>query len=95
MSIISFLDTSGEAVLNGARVITTLNEDDYRKNELINLTEEHHLSEEEAKKQIEILINNWKQTGELGRDLHKLLISKYIGSGTSEDENERREKFVK
>ncbi len=95
MSIISFLDTSGEAVLNGTRVITTLNEDDYRKNELRNLTEEHHLSEEEAKKQIEILINNWKQTGELGRDLHKLLISKYIGSGTSEDENERREKFVK
>ena len=95
MSIISFLDTSGEAVLNGSRVITALNEDDYRKNEIRSLIDEHHLSEEEAKNQVEILINNWKQTSELGRDLHKLLISKYIGTGTASDQDERREKFIK
>lgn len=95
LSIISFLDNSGEAMLNGTRVIIPLNEQDFRTNELAYLVNELHISEQDAKNQIELQINNWKQTSELGKDLHKLIISKYIGSGSSEDENERREKFIK
>ena len=95
LSIISFLDNSGEAILNGTRVITPLNEQDFRSNELAYLIQKLGISEQEAKNQIELQINNWKQTSELGKDLHKLIISKYIGNGTKEDEDERREKFVK
>lgn len=94
LSIISFLDNSGEAILNGNRIITPLNEQDFRKNELLNLID-LGISEQEALNQINSQINNWKQTSEIGKDLHKLLISKYIGNGNAQDENERKEKFVK
>jgi hypothetical protein len=43
------------------------------------------MSEKAARDLIETTISNWKTTGEIGRDLHKLIISKFVGSGTDID----------
>ena len=86
LSISGFLNNSGEAVLNGKSVVTPYNEQDFRNSMRYQLISQH-VSEEEANKQIDSLIKDWNITGELGKDLHKLIISKYIGSGNSSNEN--------
>ena len=77
-------------MLNGRRLVTPLDENQYRINELQDLTKDNKMSEKDARDLIETTINNWKTTGEIGKDLHKLIISKFIGSGSNIDQNERK-----
>jgi len=90
IAITSFFDNSGEAMLNGHRIVVPLDENQYRINELQDLTKDGKMSEKSARDLIETTINNWKTTGEIGKDLHKLIISKFIGSGDKNDQNERK-----
>lgn len=94
IAITSFLDNSGEAMLNGRRLVTPLDENQYRTNELQDLTRDNKMSEKDARDLIETTISNWKTTGEIGKDLHKLIISKFIGSGSNIDQNERKQNFI-
>ena len=94
IAITSFFDNSGEAMLNGRRIVVPLDENQYRINELQDLTEDKKMSEKAARDLIETTISNWKTTGEIGRDLHKLIISKFVGGGTDADQNERKQNFI-
>ena len=91
MSVPTFIDTSEEAKINGERFCTPLDIEQFKKhrieqNKKINTQEEAELLTQNE-------LDNWPEIRENSSDLHKLIISKYIG-GTSADEPERRKNFI-
>lgn len=92
MSIGNFLDFSEEAKINGNKIYTPLDIDEFRKHR----AEQHKkksISETDANLLVQNEIDNWPVIRENSADLHKLVISKYIG-GTKETEAQRRKDFI-
>ena len=93
MSISTFIDTSEEAKINGEPICERLNTEQFR----IHRTEQNKkklgVTQEEAELLTQNEIDNWPLIKENSSDLHKLIISKYIG-GTSESGPERRKNFI-
>lgn len=92
MSVGYFLDNSEEAKVNGKRVCVPLIIENFKKHRIAQYIKEK-LSQQEAELLTQNEIDNWKLIKENSADLHKLVISKYIG-GSSESEPERRKKFI-
>lgn len=91
-SIGNFLDFSEEAKINGNRIYTPLNVDDFKS-----VLKKEYTSKGITEEQADILIQNeidhWKQIEQLAISMHKLGISKFIG-GSSESESKRRAAFL-
>lgn len=94
MSISSFLDDSEEAMINGKRIYTPLNTDQFKKHRSDqNEKKPEVTTREEAELLTQNEINNWPLIRENSANIHKLAISKYIG-GTDADEPIRRKNFI-
>lgn len=94
MSISSFIDTSEEAKINGDTFCKRLDVEQFK----IHRTEQNKkkpgiATQEEAELLTQNEIDNWPLIKENSADLHKLIISKYIG-GSSDSESERRRNFI-
>lgn len=92
MSIGSFLDDSEEAKINGRRIYTPLNAEDFVKHRILQYTD-RGMSEQQAKLLTKNEVDSWPLIRENSADLHKLAISKFIG-GSKDTEPERRKNFI-
>ena len=94
MSIPTFIDSSEEAKINGERFCTPLNIEQFKKHRTEqNKNKLNVNTQEEAELLTQNELDNWTKIRENSSDLHKLIISKYIG-GTASDEPERRKNFI-
>lgn len=93
MSIPSFIDTSEEAKINGERFCKPLNLEQFRTHRTEQNKKKPGITQEQAELLTQNEIDNWPLIKENSSDLHKLIISKYIG-GSSDSEPERRKNFI-
>ena len=93
MSISTFIDTSEEAKINGEPICERLNTEQFRIHRIEQNKKKLGVTQEEAELLTQNEIDNWPLIKENSSDLHKLIISKYIG-GTSESGPERRKNFI-
>ena len=93
MSIPTFIDTSEEAKINGEPICERLNTEQFRIHRIEQNKKKLGVTQEEAELLTQNEIDNWPLIKENSSDLHKLIISKYIG-GSSDSEPERRKKFI-
>ena len=93
MSIPTFIDTSEEAKINGERFCTPLNTEQFRNHRTEQNKKKLGITQEEAELLTQKEIDNWPLIKENSSDLHKLIISKYIG-GSADSESERRRNFI-
>ena len=94
MSISTFIDSSEEAKINGEPFCTPLNIEQFRKHRIEQNKKKPGVhNQEEAELLAQNEINSWPEIRANSADLHKLIISKYIG-GTSDDEPTRRKNFI-
>lgn len=93
MSISTFIDTSEEAKINGEPICERLNTEQFRIHRIEQNKKKLGVTQEEAELLTQNEIDNWPLIKENSSDLHKLIISKYIG-GSSDSEPERRKKFI-
>lgn len=83
-SIINFLD-SPKCAIEGRPLVTPLNRENYIKSQVENLVQERGISEEEAVKIVENILENWKRIQEDSLILHQMFTSKEVISGTDVD----------
>lgn len=92
LSISGFLDDSPECMVNGRRVCDPLNKEDFRKFR-IKALKDKKVPQATAELQVDREIKSWEIIRKNSEDLHKLVISKYIG-GTEESETKRKAQFI-
>ena len=91
-SIGEFLDNSGEAIVNGKRICTPLNKEEYKFHKKQQYLKQNK-SEAEAQLLVDQEVNNWNNIVNFSQIIHKIGISKYIG-GSKETLQERKQKFI-
>ena len=91
-SIFEFLDNSGEAMIDGERVYTPLEREEFRTHK-INQHIKQGKSQEEAQLLVDREIASWANIQKISRELHRIGISKFIG-GDKESEFERKQNFI-
>lgn len=79
MNILQFID-SGEFIVNGHRPNTPFNEADYIEKETAKIVEEKKISEEEARKEVQLQLDNNKKIGEDSKLLHSVINDPDIGN---------------
>ena len=91
-SIGEFFDNSGEAMVNGKRICTPMDKEEYKFHKKRQYTKEGK-TDSEAQFLVDQEVNNWDNIIKFGQIIHRIGISKYIG-GSNETTTERKEKFI-
>lgn len=87
-----FLDNSGEAIINGKRICTPMDREEFKFHKKRQYIKEGK-SDSEAQLLADQEVNNWDNIVKFGQIIHRIGISKYIG-GSAETAVERKEKFI-
>lgn len=73
IAISTFITQSPEAITNGRPIVEQFNLEEYKQSEIKHKTTELHIPQEQAIREVEKEISNWKSIAEDSKDIHKLL----------------------
>lgn len=91
-SIGEFFDNSGEAIINGKRICTPLNTEEFKTRKILQYRGQNKTFEE-AQLLVDQELNRWNSIVKFGQILHRIGISKYIG-GDPDTFEQRKSGFI-